>query len=89
MAQVKNQKADSNSQSVAFLSNQKNMTSFSFGNQTIRFRAPDKLIRYTAVKEWDKGYIVVMAKYAGIGEVKNTLTWFQFCKIFILMKRHF
>jgi hypothetical protein len=71
MAQVKNQKADSNSQSVAFLSNQKNMTSFSFGNQTIRFRAPDKLIRYTAVKEWDKGYIVVMAKYAGIGEVEE------------------
>jgi hypothetical protein len=47
------------------------MTSFSFGNQTIRFRTPDKLIRYTAVKEWDKGYIVVMAEYDGIGEVEE------------------
>ena len=24
--------------------------------------------RYTEVKEWDKGYIVVMADYEGLGE---------------------
>lgn len=71
MTQSINQIANGNGQSVAFLSSHKNMTSFSFGNQTIRFRAPDKLIRYTAVKEWDKGYIVVMAKYADIGEVEE------------------
>ena len=29
----------------------------------IRFIAPYSLERYTAVKEWDKGYLVVMAKY--------------------------
>ena len=36
---------------------------FSAGNRTIRFRAPYSLERYTAVKEWDEGYLVVMAKY--------------------------
>lgn len=30
---------------------------------TIRFRAPYSLERYTEIKEWDKGYLVVMAKY--------------------------
>jgi hypothetical protein len=66
-----NQIKDKDNQSVAILSSYKDMTSFSFGNQTIRFRTPDKLIRYTAVKEWDKGYIVVMAEYDGIGEVEE------------------
>ena len=31
--------------------------------KVIRFRAPYSLERYTAVKEWDHGYLVVMAKY--------------------------
>ena len=29
----------------------------------IRFKAPYSLEKYTAVKEWDDGYLVVMAKY--------------------------
>ena len=29
----------------------------------IRFAAPYSLEYYTEVKEWDKGYLVVMAKY--------------------------
>ncbi|MFW5646465.1 MAG: DUF7724 family protein [Acetivibrio ethanolgignens] len=29
----------------------------------IRFLAPYSLERYTKVKEWDNGYLVVMAKY--------------------------
>ena len=29
----------------------------------IRFAAPYSLERYTAVKEWNDGYLVVMAKY--------------------------
>ena len=36
---------------------------FSFGNHVIRFKAPYSLERYTSVKEWDNGYLVVMAKY--------------------------
>ena len=36
---------------------------FQFGNHVIRFAAPYSLERYTAVKEWDNGYLVVMAKY--------------------------
>ena len=43
------------------------MTSFEFGNYNIRFRTPSRLKRYTDVKEWDNGYIVVMADYDGIG----------------------
>ena len=48
---------------VATLSNEKNYTVFQFGNHVIWFIAPYSLERYTAVKEWDKGYLVVMAKY--------------------------
>ena len=50
----------------AILSNKEDMTSFKFGNYNIRFRTPSRLKRYTDVKEWDNGYIVVMADYDGI-----------------------
>lgn len=50
--------------SQAVLSSQDGFTIFQFGEHTIRFRAPRSLEYYTAVKEWDHGYIVVMAKYA-------------------------
>ena len=29
----------------------------------IRFKAPYSLEKYAEIKEWDKGYLVVMAKY--------------------------
>lgn len=48
---------------IATLSNDDTFTVFSFGNRTIRFKAPYSLERYTEVKEWDNGYLVVMAKY--------------------------
>ena len=48
----------------ALLSNRDGFTVFQFGNHTIRFRAPYSLERYTEIKEWDNGYLVVMAKYA-------------------------
>ena len=47
----------------AKLSCEPNYTVFRFGDQVIRFRAPHSLEKYTAVKEWDHGYLVVMAKY--------------------------
>lgn len=48
----------------ALLSSRDSYTVFQFGNHTIRFRAPYSLERYTEIKEWDNGYIAVMAKYA-------------------------
>ena len=48
---------------VATLSNEKNYTVFQFGEKIIRFRGPYSLERFTSVKEWDNGYMVVMAKY--------------------------
>lgn len=51
----------------AVLSNQHNLTSFRCGNCNIRFRTPSILKRYTEIKEWNNGYIVVMADYEGIG----------------------
>lgn len=47
----------------AVLSNRENFTIFSYRERNIRFRAPYSLERYTEIKEWDKGYLVVMAKY--------------------------
>ena len=57
-----------NLSSEALLSNNGDMTSFRYGNNNIRFRAPKRLKRYVDVKEWDNGYIVVMADYEGLGE---------------------
>ncbi len=48
----------------ALLSSRDGFTVFRFGGHTIRFRAPYSLERYTEIKKWDNGYIVVMAQYA-------------------------
>ena len=55
---------------TAILSSSGNLTSFSYGDRCIRFKTSPRLERYTEVKEWDRGYIVCMAKYdsAGIAE---------------------
>lgn len=60
-----------NKSSLALLSNHGNMSSFCYGSQNIRFRTSSKLERYTSVKEWDNGYIVVMAKYKDVGEIED------------------
>ena len=60
-----------NLSSEALLSNNGDMTSFRYRNSNIRFRTPKRLKRYTEVKEWDNGYIVVMADYEGLGETEE------------------
>ena len=62
-----------NLSSEALLSNDGDMTSFRYGNNNIRFRSPKCLKRYTEVKEWDNGYIVVMADYEGLGEKEEEI----------------
>lgn len=52
------------SENEALLSNRDDFTVFQFREHTIRFRAAYSLERYTEIKEWDNGYLVVMAKYA-------------------------
>ncbi len=52
----------------AILSSDKMFTSFRFNSHNIRFRTSPRLERYTKVIEWDKGYLVVMAKYEGYEE---------------------
>ena len=49
--------------SEAILSSGDGYTIFRFGGYNVRFKAPYSLERYLSVKEWDNGYIVVMAKY--------------------------
>lgn len=55
----------------ALLSSIGEVTSFCHGDQYIRFRTSPKLERYISVKEWDHGYMVVVAKYRGMGEVED------------------
>ena len=55
----------------AILSSEKNYTIFKFGNHIVRFRSPYSLEHYTEVKEWDDGYMVVMAKYAHNNDVEE------------------
>jgi len=51
---------------LATLSSQGAYTIFQSGKHVIRFRTSPRLERYTQVKEWDRGYLVVMAKYQHI-----------------------
>lgn len=53
---------------TAILSSEGAYTHFLFADQHIRFRTPECLERYSAVKQWDNGYLVVNAIYRGIGE---------------------
>ena len=48
---------------IAYLGNEGEFTSFSFGSRTIRFRTSPKLKKYTKIIEWDNGYLAVMAVY--------------------------
>jgi len=49
---------------TAYLSNKKDIISFSFGTKIIRFKGPYSLEKIDRVKEWDNGYIVVEAKFS-------------------------
>lgn len=62
---------DKKKSTLALLSSYGDMSSFRYGLQNIRFRTSPKLERYTSVKEWDNGYIVVMAKYKDVGEIED------------------
>lgn len=48
----------------AILSSKNKYTIFKYDKYIIRFRAPYSLEKYTQVKEWNNGYLVVMAKYS-------------------------
>ena len=62
---------DKKNSSEALLSTNGDMASFRYGNSNIRFRTPKCLKRYVDVKEWDNGYIVVMADYEDLGETEE------------------
>ena len=47
----------------AYLTNRGEYTVFTYGNRSLTFLTSKSLERYTQVKEWDNGYLVVMAKY--------------------------
>ena len=55
----------------ATLSSNGDFTIFTFGTHTIRFRTSPRLVKYTSVKEWDKGYLVVDALYSSIPHVEE------------------
>ena len=47
------------------------ITIFIFRNQVIRFVTSSKLEKYTSIKEWDHGYLVVTAKYKNLNEMEE------------------
>ena len=55
----------------AVLSHQGEFTSFRYGEHNIRFKTSVKLEKYIEIREWDHGYIVVMAKYEGQDAVEE------------------
>ena len=57
--------------SKAYLTNHGEYTIFSYGDKTITFLTSKSLEKYTAVREWDNGYIVVMSKRKGQPEQED------------------
>ena len=55
----------------AILSSKGKYSSFSYGDYVIRFRTSEALKRYTEVKAWDKGYLVVTADYTQLGPTEE------------------
>ena len=55
----------------AVLSSNGEYTTFSYGGRTLTFMTSKDLDRYTEIKEWDNGYIVVMAKYKSKDECEE------------------
>lgn len=51
-------------QTKAYLSNNGEYTTFTFGGRTLTVLTSKGLERYTRIKEWDNGYLAVMAKYS-------------------------
>lgn len=47
----------------AVLSSEGDMTSFTIGDLSIRFKTSEHLVRYESITEWDSGYIACMARY--------------------------
>ena len=59
----------------ALLSNEGEFTIFRYGDSVIRFKAPYSLEKYTAIKEWDKGILLLWLSISIIKKVKrNALT---------------
>ena len=50
---------------TAILSSKGKYTSFSYGDNVIRFMTSPALMRYEKVLKWDKGYLEVIANYNG------------------------
>ena len=55
----------------AILKSKGEYTTFQFNNQNIRFMTSARLERYIKIVKWDRGYLVVIAKYKNIGEVEE------------------
>lgn len=48
---------------IAYLSNDKEIIKFQYGNRAICFRGPYLLEYFASIKKWNNSYLVVMAKY--------------------------
>ncbi len=53
-------KNDSIPEKTAFLSSEGEYSTFTFQDRKISFYTGKNLLRYSGVKEWDEGYLVVM-----------------------------
>lgn len=52
------------SEKTAYLSNVNDYISFTYGDKIIRFKGPYSLQQINKILTWDRGYLVVMAKYS-------------------------
>ena len=60
-------------QNCAYLSCSGKYSEFEFNEYSIRFRTSSHLRKYTEIKTWDNGYLVVTADYDTTGELEEYL----------------
>ena len=60
-----------NESSIAYLSNNGEYTIFTFRDRVITFLTSKNLEKYTSIKEWDHGYLVVEVQRSGADSVED------------------
>ena len=58
-------------QNCAYLGCSGKYSKFEFNEYSIRFRTSSRLRKYSEIKHWDNGYLVVTADYDTVGELEE------------------
>lgn len=76
-------------QNCAYLSCSGKYSEFEFNEYSIRFRTSSHLRKYTEIKTWDNGYLVVTADYDTTGELEEYIDLIPMLNDLFIDPEHF